>query len=155
MEDAFCEYMQKNSRWFNVTLPSIYVNHYAARGLAAYLTPIKPCLQFVDGYSMIPIKAISTLRWDTLHAKSVHVCNKGTRIHSSSVANIISITILFISEENQWSSSRIYPFYGNHIGPYNYNKSNLEKGNRGIAKERKQTITKTLPQRGKGIPGRE
>jgi hypothetical protein len=33
--------------------------------------------------------------------------------------------------------------------------SNLEKGNRGIAKKRKQMITRTLPQRGKGIPRRQ
>ncbi len=133
----------------------VYVNHHAARGPVAYLTPIEPCSRFVDGYNTIPIKAISTVRWDTAHAKSVHACSKGSRIHSSSVADIISITILLVSEENQWSSSRICPFCGNHTGPYNYNKSNLEKRNRGIAKERKQMITRTLPQRGKGIPGRE
>jgi len=40
----------------------VYVNHHAARGPAAYLTPIEPCSQFVDGYNTIPIKAISTLR---------------------------------------------------------------------------------------------
>jgi len=85
------------------------------------------------------------------HAKSIHACNKGLGIHLSSIADIISITILQVSEENQWSPCRIYPFCDKNIGPYNCSKSNFEKGNRGIAKKRKQMITITLPQRGKGI----
>jgi hypothetical protein len=50
-----------------------------------------------------------------LHAKLVHAYSKGSGIRSSSVINIISIAILSVSEANQQSPSRIYPFCDNHI----------------------------------------